>query len=73
MEFPGFVYHCHILPHEDNEMMRPYMLRPSDVYVKSIESKLKAQGIPLSKSSFSLDWSDKQKKINAKFGCKDYP
>jgi FtsP/CotA-like multicopper oxidase with cupredoxin domain len=34
MEFPGFVYHCHILPHEDNEMMRPYMLSPSDKYIQ---------------------------------------
>ena len=23
---PGFVWHCHILDHEDNEMMRPYKL-----------------------------------------------
>jgi FtsP/CotA-like multicopper oxidase with cupredoxin domain len=22
----GFAWHCHLLPHEDNEMMRPYML-----------------------------------------------
>lgn len=22
--FPGYVWHCHILDHEDNEMMRPY-------------------------------------------------
>lgn len=30
-EYPGFVYHCHILGHEDNEMMRPIMLQlPSD-------------------------------------------
>jgi FtsP/CotA-like multicopper oxidase with cupredoxin domain len=21
---PGYVWHCHILDHEDNEMMRPY-------------------------------------------------
>ena len=21
---PGYVWHCHILEHEDNEMMRPY-------------------------------------------------
>ena len=21
---PGFVWHCHILDHEDNDMMRPY-------------------------------------------------
>jgi FtsP/CotA-like multicopper oxidase with cupredoxin domain len=25
---PGYVWHCHILDHEDNEMMRPYNLVP---------------------------------------------
>jgi spore coat protein A len=25
---PGYVWHCHILDHEDNEMMRPYLVRP---------------------------------------------
>jgi spore coat protein A len=25
---PGYVWHCHILDHEDNEMMRPLVLRP---------------------------------------------
>ncbi len=25
---PGYVWHCHILDHEDNEMMRPIMLLP---------------------------------------------
>lgn len=25
---PGYVWHCHILDHEDNEMMRPYALVP---------------------------------------------
>lgn len=25
---PGYVWHCHILDHEDNEMMRPYKLIP---------------------------------------------
>jgi len=24
---PGYVWHCHILDHEDNEMMRPYKVR----------------------------------------------
>ncbi len=24
---PGYVWHCHILDHEDNQMMRPYVLR----------------------------------------------
>ncbi len=23
---PGYVWHCHLLPHEDNEMMRPYVV-----------------------------------------------
>jgi spore coat protein A, manganese oxidase len=25
---PGYVWHCHILEHEDNEMMRPYRVLP---------------------------------------------
>ncbi|MHB8097472.1 MAG: multicopper oxidase domain-containing protein, partial [Erysipelotrichaceae bacterium] len=25
---PGYVWHCHILDHEDNEMMRPYQVKP---------------------------------------------
>jgi len=25
---PGYVWHCHILEHEDNEMMRPYRVQP---------------------------------------------
>jgi len=24
---PGYVWHCHLLEHEDNEMMRPYMVK----------------------------------------------
>ena len=28
---PGtFVWHCHIVEHEDNEMMRPYRIGPED-------------------------------------------
>jgi FtsP/CotA-like multicopper oxidase with cupredoxin domain len=26
---PGYVWHCHILEHEDNEMMRPYFIGPN--------------------------------------------
>ena len=26
---PGYVWHCHIIDHEDNEMMRPYTVQPS--------------------------------------------
>jgi len=27
---PGYVWHCHILDHEDNEMMRPYLVLPPE-------------------------------------------
>jgi len=27
----GFVWHCHIVDHEDNEMMRPYKVNPKNV------------------------------------------
>jgi len=27
-EGPGYVWHCHIIDHEDNEMMRPYTVLP---------------------------------------------
>jgi FtsP/CotA-like multicopper oxidase with cupredoxin domain len=26
---PGYVWHCHIIDHEDNDMMRPYLVQPS--------------------------------------------
>ena len=26
---PGYVWHCHIIEHEDNEMMRPYQVQPA--------------------------------------------
>ncbi len=28
-EGPGYVWHCHIIDHEDNEMMRPYLVSAS--------------------------------------------
>jgi spore coat protein A len=30
---PGYVWHCHIIDHEDNEMMRPYQLVPAELHV----------------------------------------
>ena len=34
IEFPGYVYHCHFLTHQDHEMMRPIMMRLSEAYKK---------------------------------------
>jgi spore coat protein A, manganese oxidase len=32
-DLPGaYVWHCHILSHEDHEMMRPYVVEPSDYW-----------------------------------------
>jgi hypothetical protein len=35
-EFPGYVYHCHLLDHEDKDMMRPFVLTPSDKYMEGL-------------------------------------
>ncbi len=58
-EYPGFVYHCHILDHEDNEMMRPIMMQlPSDYQLDpNIPCNYK-DGKPL------LKWADKYQCIN---------
>lgn len=48
IEFPGFVYHCHFMNHEDKVMMRPFMMQPSEAYKK--------KGLPV--------WKDTYKKIN---------
>lgn len=28
---PGYVWHCHILEHKDNEMMRPYKVESTSI------------------------------------------
>jgi len=33
-DIPGrYVWHCHIVEHEDNEMMRPMEVRPNKIYM----------------------------------------
>jgi FtsP/CotA-like multicopper oxidase with cupredoxin domain len=56
-EYPGYVYHCHILPHEDNEMMRPIMLQ------------LPKDGPQVSGFCPQNKWEDKVKCINQR--CQD--
>ncbi|MGZ4875022.1 MAG: multicopper oxidase domain-containing protein, partial [Candidatus Angelobacter sp.] len=47
---PGYVWHCHILDHEDNDMMRPMKITTKDL--PSLNSALpKAPGSPKSRSS----------------------
>ena len=32
IEYPGYVYHCHFLNHEDNKLMRAFQMLPSDKF-----------------------------------------
>jgi spore coat protein A len=47
-----YVWHCHILSHEDHEMMRPYMVLPADAMPKAlrpayeIEQQFQLQTVP---------------------------
>lgn len=65
-EYPGYVYHCHILTHEDNEMMRPIMLQlPSDYILDpKVPCNYDEKGSPL------LKWSDKYQCVNKRCGNK---
>ncbi len=36
---PGYVWHCHIIDHEDNEMMRPYMVAASSARTGFVANK----------------------------------
>jgi hypothetical protein len=61
-EFPGYVYHCHILRHEDNEMMRPIMMQlPQNANL----NRTTPCNYNLSSSAPNLRWSDKYHCINS--------
>jgi spore coat protein A, manganese oxidase len=56
-EGPGYVWHCHIVDHEDNEMMRPYKVIPgtSASIVATNNPSLKAATVSEKPLSFGLD------------------
>ena len=33
----GYVWHCHIIDHEDNEMMRPDLIDPADKVTRTFQ------------------------------------
>jgi hypothetical protein len=52
---PGYVWHCHIVEHEDNDMMRPMDVQPNPVRVnKPLDGKSTQPSILLSDKAFSL-------------------
>jgi hypothetical protein len=64
IEFPGSTYHCHILPHEENMMMRPMMLQPSDAYVALLANEPRNNTLcntPI--------WNQNRQCINSALGC----
>lgn len=47
---PGYVWHCHILEHEDNEMMRPLKLQPVETFVAKTGNIELPEGLGLSQN-----------------------
>ena len=72
---PGYVWHCHIIDHEDNEMMRPYDVLPSSVRIAALASKgVPAFGYSAMKSELSTDASNqKSENINGVVLEQNYP
>jgi spore coat protein A len=62
----GYVWHCHIIDHEDNEMMRPYKVEPNLLAVRSlfppsvtmarngVSSKISDEDAPAGPATFEL-------------------
>ena len=49
---PGYVWHCHIIDHEDNEMMRPYTVNPNPSRTTLPKTGTLADALP---SKFELE------------------
>jgi hypothetical protein len=49
---PGYVWHCHIIDHEDNEMMRPYTVNPNPSRILPKTGTTLAEALP---NSFELN------------------
>jgi FtsP/CotA-like multicopper oxidase with cupredoxin domain len=43
---PGYVWHCHIIEHEDNEMMRPYRLLAAEPSDPMMAARLESRAAP---------------------------
>jgi hypothetical protein len=52
---PGYVWHCHIVEHEDNDMMRPLNVQPNPSRPKFKSAELLASIIPAITEGFALE------------------
>ncbi len=57
---PGYVWHCHLLEHEDNEMMRPYKVTKASSIV--VPLAVAAVGVAAAASVIGYSYQRKRKK-----------
>lgn len=71
IEYPGYVYHCHFLQHEDNKLMRPFQMQPSDQFAKHYNMSGTPLGDCMAKKGLnnSDGWSSRYDCINELSGC----
>lgn len=73
IEFPGFIYHCHFLNHEDNEMMRPFIMKPSfffDRYYTPPQGSPLAQCMKKKGLKNADGWPARYECMNEIMGCR---
>ena len=66
---PGYVWHCHIIDHEDNEMMRPYSVQPSPLRNQVLLSGSK-RNLPFASSKTNMIQAANVQSINDATGVK---
>jgi hypothetical protein len=54
-EGPGYVWHCHILEHEDNDMMRPMNVQPNPSRIQPNSVKILPDFNPANAGGFALE------------------
>lgn len=64
-QYPGFVYHCHIIHHEDFEMMRGFMMTlPKSLSVHQTLDQSTPCNYNATTRQYAINWADKAKCIN---------
>ncbi len=58
---PGYVWHCHLLEHEDNEMMRPYKITQQTSIILPVGVSLVAAAAAASAIGYSYQRKRKKK------------
>lgn len=62
---PGYVWHCHLLEHEDNEMMRPYKVTQNSSLALPLAAFAVAVAAVASVLGYSCQRKRKKRQVNA--------